>query len=79
MRSAMVIEKAAKNYGAYAPNVPGCIATGETVAETMEQMRQALRFHCEGMQEDGDPIPDLQTLCDDVDVEIPVSSARKTA
>ena len=81
MRYALVIEKAESNYGAYAPDVPGCIATGDTVAETMANMREALSFHFEGMQEDGDPIPDPQTLCDYVDVEVPVARTpqKKTA
>ena len=77
MRYAVVIEKATKNYSAYLPDVPGCVSTGKTVAQTLANLREALEFHFEGMIEDGDPIPDPQTLCDYVDVEIP--STKKQA
>lgn len=53
----IVIKKSKNNYGAYAPDVPGCIATGKSLEETIEKMDSALHFHFEGMQEDGDPLP----------------------
>jgi predicted RNase H-like HicB family nuclease len=56
MRCAAVIEKAADNYSAYVPDFPGCIATGETIAEVERELREAIRFHIEGL-EDGLPIP----------------------
>jgi predicted RNase H-like HicB family nuclease len=70
MRYAVVIEKASRNYSAYAPDVPGCGVTGKTVQETLANLRVALRMHFEGLQEDGEAIPDPTTLCDYVDVEI---------
>ena len=57
MRYVIVIEKAGANYGAYVPDLPGCIATGGTVAETEAAIRAAIKMHIEGMQEDGLPIP----------------------
>lgn len=57
MRYAVVIEKARDNYSAYVPDLPGCIATGATVAETESEIRDAIRFHIEGLREDGLPIP----------------------
>jgi predicted RNase H-like HicB family nuclease len=57
MRYAVVIEKAGKNYSAYLPDLPGCIATGETVAEVEREIRDAIRFHIEGLREDGLPEP----------------------
>ena len=57
MRYAIVIEKAGANYGAYVPDLPGCIATGDSVAETEAAIRAAIELHIEGMQEDGLPIP----------------------
>jgi predicted RNase H-like HicB family nuclease len=57
MRYAIVIENAGTNYSAYVPDLPGCIATGATVAETEAQIREAIEFHLEGMKEDGSPIP----------------------
>ena len=57
MRYAVVIEKAQGNYSAYVPDLPGCVATGATVAEVEAQMREAIDFHIEGLREDGLPIP----------------------
>jgi len=71
MRYAIVIEKAARNYSAYAPDVPGCVATGKTVAETLRAMREALEFHLQGISEDGVPIPDPSSVVDYVEVRMP--------
>lgn len=58
MRYAVVIEKAGNNYSAYVPDLPGCIATGATVAETETEIRDAIRFHIEGLRDDGLPVPE---------------------
>jgi predicted RNase H-like HicB family nuclease len=55
---AIVIEKAASNYSAYVPDLPGCIATGSTPEETERLLREAIELHVEGMREDGVPIPE---------------------
>ena len=57
MRYAVVIEKAEGNYSAYVPDLPGCVATGATMAEVEEQIREAIEFHLEGMRQDGAEIP----------------------
>lgn len=57
MRYAIVIEKAEGNYSAYVPDLPGCVATGDTVAAVGASMREAIAFHLRGMREDGLPIP----------------------
>ena len=57
MRYAIVIEKAAGNYSAYVPDLPGCVATGATVAEVESEIRDAIAFHIEGMREDGIALP----------------------
>ena len=57
MRYAVVIEKAGDNYGAYVPDLPGCIATGATAEEAETEIRAAMELHIEGMMEDGLPIP----------------------
>jgi predicted RNase H-like HicB family nuclease len=57
MRYAVVIEKADGNYSAYVPDLPGCIATGETVAAVESEIRDAIRFHVEGLRQDGLPVP----------------------
>ncbi|HET6250721.1 MAG TPA: type II toxin-antitoxin system HicB family antitoxin [Tepidisphaeraceae bacterium] len=77
MRYAVVIEKAKRNYSAYIPDVPGCIATGKTVQQTLSSLREALEFHFEGMREDGEKIPDPETLVDYIDVglqTVPIDS-----
>lgn len=58
MRYAVVIEKAGDNFSAYVPDLPGCIATGATMAETEAEIRDAIRFHIEGLREDGLPVPE---------------------
>lgn len=57
MRYAIVIEQAADNFAAYVPDLPGCVATGSTVEEAEREIREAIAFHLDGMQEDGEPIP----------------------
>ena len=57
MRYAIVIEKAEGNYSAYVPDLPGCVATGATVAEVEAELREAIVFHLEGLREDGLAVP----------------------
>lgn len=61
MRYAVVIEKADRNFSAYVPDLPGCIATGETVEEVEQLIQEAVQFHIEGLREDGLPIPEAQS------------------
>ena len=68
MRYAVVIEKAPNNYSAYVPDLPGCIASGSTVAEAEAQIREAIEFHLEGLREDGLPIPPPSSQVEYVDV-----------
>jgi predicted RNase H-like HicB family nuclease len=55
---AVGIEKADHNYAAYVPDLPGCIATGLSIEETEQQIREAITFHLLGLHEDGQPIPE---------------------
>ena len=57
MRYAVVIEKAGKSFSAWVPDLPGCIAAGDTVEEVNDLIRGAIEMHLAGMREDGDPIP----------------------
>lgn len=57
MRYLMIIEPGERNYSAYLPDLPGCIATGKSIEEVRERMREAVELHLEGMREDGLPIP----------------------
>lgn len=67
MRYAVVIEKAAANYSAYVPDLPGCVASGATVKETELNIREAIRFHVEGLREDGVPVPPPTAICEYVE------------
>ena len=67
MRYAIVIEKAANNYSAYVPDLPGCVATGATIREVNQQIKEAIVFHLEGLREEGLSIPEPTTLCEYVE------------
>ncbi|MCH7592447.1 MAG: type II toxin-antitoxin system HicB family antitoxin [Planctomycetes bacterium] len=67
MRYGVVIEKANGNYSAYVPDLPGCVATGATREEVQQQLREAIRFHIEGLREDGQAVPEPTSLCVYVD------------
>jgi predicted RNase H-like HicB family nuclease len=56
-RYLIVIDKANSNYSAYSPDLPGCIATGKTRADTLENMREAIEMHVHGLLEDKLPVP----------------------
>jgi len=75
MKYAIIIEKSENGFGAYAPDLPGCVAVGETVEETIQLMKEAIEFHLEGMKMSGEPIPPPVTQCDYVEPQIPVSTA----
>lgn len=68
MRYAIVIEKAGANHSAYVPDLPGCVATGVTVAEAEQAIREAIALHLSGLREDGLPIPVPSSQVDYVDV-----------
>jgi predicted RNase H-like HicB family nuclease len=67
MRYAIVIEKADGNYSAYVPDLPGCVATGATVADVGNEIREAIRFHIDGLKEDGQPVPKPSSIADYVE------------
>jgi predicted RNase H-like HicB family nuclease len=67
MRYAIVIEKAEGNYSAYVPDLPGCIATGDTVAAVETEIRDAIRFHIDGLKQDGLPVPKPTSIADYVE------------
>lgn len=60
---AVIIERADDGgYGAWSPDLPGCVALGDTPDETLVEMREAIAFHLEGMRLHGDPIPEPSTV-----------------
>ena len=67
MRYAMIIEQGERNYSAYLPDLPGCIATGTTIEELKQRMSEAIELHLRGMREDGLPIPEPTSLAEYVE------------
>jgi predicted RNase H-like HicB family nuclease len=57
MKYTIILEKGETSYGAYAPDIPGCVAVGETKEETLILIKEAIEFHIEGLKEDGQRIP----------------------
>jgi predicted RNase H-like HicB family nuclease len=68
MRYAIVIEKAEHNYSAYVPDLPGCISTATTISELEVEIREAIKFHIEGLREDGMEVPAPSSSVEYVDV-----------
>jgi predicted RNase H-like HicB family nuclease len=68
MRYAVVIERAASNYSAYVPDLPGCVATGATIEEVEVEIRGAIALHLDGLREEGMPVPLPSSQVEYVDV-----------
>lgn len=68
MRYAVVIEKGPTSYGAYVPDLPGCVAAGDTREEVVKLIQEAIEFHIEGLKEDGQPIPPPSSSVEFIDV-----------
>ncbi len=69
-RYAIVLEKAKSNFAAYVPDLPGCVATGATVAETEQRLSGAIEAHIRGLREDGLPIPEPSSIVDYVEASV---------
>lgn len=67
-RYMVVIEQGPTSYGAYVPDLPGCVAVGDTVEEVTELIREAIEFHLEGLRDAGEPIPEPTTRLEYVEV-----------
>ena len=67
MRYAMTIEKGERNYSAYLPDLPGCIATGKTLEEVKQRMHEPVELHLRGMREDGLPVSEPTSLVEYVE------------
>lgn len=68
MKYAVVIEKGPTSYGAYVPDLPGCVAAGDTREEVIKLIQEAIEFHIEGLREDGQPIPSPSSSIEFIDV-----------
>lgn len=75
MKYIYVIERTKTGYSAFVPDLPGCVATGKTLATVRRAMREAVDFHLEGMREDGMKIPRPSAVADSV----PVAPLRRKA
>jgi len=71
MKYLTVIEETKTGYSAYSPDLPGCVATGETLDEVKQRMREAVDFHLDGLRADGISIPEPHTQS--TYIEVPVS------
>jgi len=68
MRYAVVIEKGENGYGAYVPDLPGCVAAGDTEEEVKQLIHDAIEFHIEGLKESGEPIPEASSSIEFIEV-----------
>jgi predicted RNase H-like HicB family nuclease len=68
MQYVVIVEKGPTSYGAYVPDLPGCIASGESREEVLALIREAIEMHFEGLREDGQPIPEPSSFSAVVDV-----------
>ena len=68
MRYLVVVEQGATSFGAYVPDLPGCIAAGETREEVLDLIRDAIEFHIEGLRQEGQPVPPPSSTSEVVDV-----------
>ena len=66
MKYAVIYEKGKTGYGAYVPDLPGCVAVGKTLKLVQKRIREAIELHLEGMREDGDPVPEPTSIADNV-------------
>jgi predicted RNase H-like HicB family nuclease len=68
MRYLVVVEQGASSFGAYVPDLPGCVAAGETREEALRLIREAIEFHIEGLKQEGQPVPPPSSTSEVVDV-----------
>jgi predicted RNase H-like HicB family nuclease len=71
MRYLVVVEKGPTSFGAYVPDLPGCVATGETRETVLTLIREAITLHVEALRKDGQPVPTPSSTSEVVDVAAP--------
>ncbi len=74
MRYLVIIEQGPTSYGAYVPDLPGCVTVGNTREDVVAGIREAIELHLEGMIEDGDPIPLPTSAAIEVEVNVAVQA-----
>lgn len=70
MKYVVIYEKTDTGYSSYVPDLPGCIAAGDDLAETKALMERTIEMHLAGMREDGDPVPEATTAAEYVEVPV---------
>ncbi len=70
MQYAVLIEKGKDSFGAYVPDLPGCVAVGDSPEEAQQLIREAIALHIDGLREDGLPVPEPTTQCTYVEAQI---------
>jgi len=68
MEYVVILEERETSFGAYVPDLPGCVAVGETREEAMELIREAIEFHVESLRENGEPVPPPHSFVETVAV-----------
>jgi predicted RNase H-like HicB family nuclease len=68
MRYAVIVEEGENSFGAYVPDLPGCVAVADTKEEVLELIQEAIAFHIEGLREDGQPIPEPSSSIEYVEI-----------
>ena len=68
MRCLVIVEKGPTSFGAYAPDLPGCVAAGETKEEVLRLIHEAIEFHIEGLKEDGLPVAPPASYSELIDI-----------
>lgn len=68
MRYTVIVEEGATSWGAYVPDLPGCVAAGESREEALRLIREAIKFHLEGLKEEGQPVPEPHSYSEVVEV-----------
>ena len=79
MKYMAIVVKTGNGYSAHLPDLPGCIAAGDTFEETSQLIREAVIFHMEGMVEDGETIPEPTSAAIEVEVQLPVQPEETPA
>jgi predicted RNase H-like HicB family nuclease len=69
MQYTVIIEQGDSSWGAYVPDLPGCVAAGETREEVQQLIREAIDFHIEGLREQGEPIPEPHSFSELVEID----------
>jgi predicted RNase H-like HicB family nuclease len=69
MQYTVIVEKGPTSWGAYVPDLPGCVAAGESRDEVLELIREAVEFHIEGLRQQGEPVPEPRSFGELVEID----------